>query len=155
MPFIPPPPKSIVHGRHASHTGGSAYTSPSNYSLSGLSAHTLTFSSLVGEYIHLVVQVTRDLQPVIFNRWKLPVEEYDLGIAEVTLEQVRRLAAKQAKNVNYAQLQSTKPFDWHQALFDSLAPLEELMKVQLHLFFALKKLFNLIIGATAIYRCLS
>ena len=54
--------------------------------------NTLTISSLHGDYIHVVVQVTRDLHPVIYSDWLLPGLEFDIGVADVTLEQFEALA---------------------------------------------------------------
>lgn len=52
----------------------------------------LTISSLQGDYIHVVLQVTRDLQPVVYSDWLLPCVGFDIGVADVTLAQFEALA---------------------------------------------------------------
>ena len=52
----------------------------------------LTHSSLYGCYLHVVVQVTRDLHPVVYSEWLLPGIVSELGVADVTLEQFEALA---------------------------------------------------------------
>lgn len=52
----------------------------------------LTHSSLYGSYLHVVVQVTRDLHPVVYSDWLLPGTASELGVADVTLEQFEALA---------------------------------------------------------------
>lgn len=52
----------------------------------------LTHSSLHGNYLHVVVQVTRDLHPVVYSNWLLPSTVSELGVADVTLEQFEKLA---------------------------------------------------------------
>src|SRR5436189_5867736 len=47
----------------------SAETSPSNYSVTSPARHGLTVSSLAGNYVYAVIQVTRDLHPVICFDW--------------------------------------------------------------------------------------
>lgn len=53
-----------------------------------------TVSSIMGTYVHLTVQVTKDLQPVVYREWRLPEEEYELGVADVRLEQFERLGGR-------------------------------------------------------------
>jgi len=54
--------------------------------------HTVTLSSLSGNYVYAVVQVTRDLQPVLYGERLLPESSYDLGVADITLAQFDALA---------------------------------------------------------------
>ncbi|KAG9002368.1 phosphate system positive regulatory protein pho81 [Tulasnella sp. 427] len=57
---------------------------------SGVSS--VVFSSLSGEYIHVIVQVTRDGFPVVCPSYKLPVDGLDMGVADLTVEQFLKLA---------------------------------------------------------------
>lgn len=52
----------------------------------------LTISSLQGDYIRVILQVTRDLQPVVYSDWLLPCAGFDIGVADVTLAQFEALA---------------------------------------------------------------
>ena len=56
--------------------------------------HSLTHSSVSGNYIYITVQVTRDLQPVVYSQWRLPEGAYDLGVADVTFAQFSALASR-------------------------------------------------------------
>jgi CDK inhibitor PHO81 len=69
---------------------------PSLQSLnSGNSGHALvTASSLSGQFARVFVQVTRDLVPVAYPSWRLPVEGLDLGVSEVTYLQFRAIISK-------------------------------------------------------------
>ncbi|KAF8761619.1 cyclin-dependent protein kinase inhibitor [Rhizoctonia solani] len=53
---------------------------------------TVITSSLTGEFVHLIVQVTRDLVPVVFSRKWLPVHGFDLSIGVVTYAQFKSLS---------------------------------------------------------------
>lgn len=70
----------------------SAQASPSVHSIANQDNQYLTISSLQGTYIYAVVQVTKDLQPVIFSEWLLPGVDFELGVSDVTLAQFESLA---------------------------------------------------------------
>jgi len=53
---------------------------------------TLTISSLHGRYIYIVIQVTRDLYPVVLPEWLLPGTDFELGVADVTLAQFESIS---------------------------------------------------------------
>ncbi len=78
--------------RHRSPLLTSTQTSPSVHSNYGTSAPTLTISSLQGQYVRVIVQVTKDQQPVIYSDWLLPTADFDLCVCDVTLEQFESLA---------------------------------------------------------------
>lgn len=44
--------------------------------------------------MHITVQVTRDLHPVIFGDYLLPEASFDLGVSDVNLEQFQALARR-------------------------------------------------------------
>jgi CDK inhibitor PHO81 len=56
----------------------------------------ITASSLSGEFVRVFVQVTRDLVPVAYPAWLLPVEGVNLGVSEVTFAQFQSIIAKAA-----------------------------------------------------------
>ncbi|KAH7888050.1 cyclin-dependent protein kinase inhibitor [Phlebopus sp. FC_14] len=70
----------------------STHTSPSIQSATASPTHAVTLSSLSGSYVHAIVQVTRDLQPVLYNELLLPETSFDLGVMDVTLAQFEALA---------------------------------------------------------------
>ncbi|KAL0949128.1 hypothetical protein HGRIS_009212 [Hohenbuehelia grisea] len=79
-------------------TLGSVQTSPSAYSIVSTSSQAHTVTSLRGDYIYIVVQVTKDFQPVVYSDWRLPEARYDLSVADVTLAQFEALAVECGRN---------------------------------------------------------
>lgn len=71
---------------------GSAHTSPGLSTILPAGSQALTQSALHGAYLHVVVQVTRDLHPVVFSEWLVPGSITELGVADVTLAQFDELA---------------------------------------------------------------
>jgi CDK inhibitor PHO81 len=70
-------------------------TTPSLSSTGGNTAQSLvTASSLSGQFARVFVQVTRDLVPVAFPSWHLPLEGLDLGVSEVTYSQFQSIISK-------------------------------------------------------------
>lgn len=110
-------------------TTNSAQTSPSTYSVSGSGGHTITLSSLSGDYVHLVVQVTRDHQPIVYDKWKLPVPEFDIAVSDATLAQVQALSGKTGHSLDLRKFQNSSPAEWYKHLSGSMLPLRHLMKV--------------------------
>ncbi|KAG8900763.1 ubiquitin-protein ligase peroxin 12 [Tulasnella sp. 408] len=90
----------------------------------------VVFSSLSGEYIHAVVQVTRDNVPVVCSAYKLPVEDLDLGVADLTIEQFLALAKTRRTElppgVAGKELSSS---EWRKLLRQTTMTLESLLKV--------------------------
>jgi CDK inhibitor PHO81 len=70
----------------------STHTSPSSHSITSSVGQASTISSLRGSYLYLVVQVTRDLHPVVCADWILPQSTFDLTVSDVTLAQFEALA---------------------------------------------------------------
>ena len=52
----------------------------------------ITASSLAEEYIHAVIQITRDGIPIIYPEWHLPIEGLNIGISSVTFQQAKALS---------------------------------------------------------------
>jgi CDK inhibitor PHO81 len=111
---------------HRSHLIGSAQTSPSNHSIFSISNQASTVSSLRGRYIYVVIQVTRDLQPVVFSHWVLPETGYTLGVADVTLSEFEALALRVNRNVVEPPSNAA---DWPGVLSSSMISLTHLLKV--------------------------
>ena len=77
----------------------SVQASPSIQSAVAPAGSLHTISSLKDRYVYAVVQVTRDHHPVIFSDWTLPVSEFNLGVADVTLEQFETVAVRLGKDI--------------------------------------------------------
>lgn len=104
----------------------SAQTSPSVHSFATVAGHSLTHSSLSGNFIYITVQVTRDLQPVVYSAWRLPEDAYDVGVADVTLAQFQALASRAGRRYvpsNFATIN-----DLQHALAASMISLADLLK---------------------------
>lgn len=133
-PFSAPSTKPARRIAQPMRAWGSVQNSPTTHATSSSTNHTLTLTSLVGEYVHLVVQVTRDLHPVVYDRWTLPEPQFDLGVADLTLDQIKAFMRRSGGGVDLTQRRLTRPADWHRALSSSLLSLSELLRVSLLLY---------------------
>jgi CDK inhibitor PHO81 len=115
---------------------GSTQTSPSNPSVVGPSAYPLIVSSLSGNHVYLVVQVTRDLIPVVFNDWRLPEDRFDLGVADVTLAQFEILSQQNNRHLN---LEDSKVVEQDVLLSHSMIALKNLLTVGEHALFVYRE----------------
>jgi len=91
-------PQTLLPWRQSPRSLDSTHTSPSIHSESASPLHTLTLSSLVGNHVYVIVQVTRDLHPVVFSDNLLPEAAFDLEVSDVTLEQFQALATRVGRN---------------------------------------------------------
>jgi CDK inhibitor PHO81 len=103
----------------------SSNTSPA-FTFSRFGGLPLTQSSLYGSYLHVVVQVTRDLHPVVYSDWLLPGTVSELGVADVTLEQFEALAHASG---GYRDLTPASGRDYAQLLSTCMVSLEYLLMV--------------------------
>ena len=103
----------------------SSNTSPA-FTFSRSGGLPLTQSSLYGSYLHVVVQVTRDLHPVVYSDWLLPGTVSELGVADVTLEQFEALAHASG---GYRDLTPASGRDYAQLLSTCMVSLEYLLMV--------------------------
>jgi CDK inhibitor PHO81 len=117
------PPRSSRRPNHI----GSVQASPV-YTASNGGGQTLTISSLQGRYIYIVIQVTRDLRPVVFFDWLLPGINFELGVADVTLDQYERLAESLGRNLSQAT-EKDASVDWAAVLPHAMISLARLLKV--------------------------
>lgn len=97
-------------------------------------AQPITISSITGSYVYITVQVTRDLQPVVFREWQLPQQDFDLWVADVTLAQFEALARRKGMelraNSTSGGVTPTTPSEWHSLIRRSMVSLENLLKVR-------------------------
>lgn len=108
---------------------GSVQASPVHTANNG-SGKALTISSLRGTYIYVIVQVTRDLHPVVYGDWSLPTIEFDLCVADVTLEQFERLSASSGRN--HVEPMEPTPAGWAKSVTGAMISLETLLKVRIY-----------------------
>lgn len=101
---------------------------PSNSSNTSSAGYPPTVSSLRGNYVYFVVQVTRDLHPVVYTNWLLPESRFDLSVADVTLAQFEALATTLGRDLD-API-DTCAHDWHTLVSQSMTSLSRLMKVR-------------------------
>ncbi|KAG6903307.1 hypothetical protein C0995_013060 [Termitomyces sp. Mi166 len=111
---------------HRSRLIGSAQASPSVHSITNEDGQFLTISSLQGTYIYTVVQVTKDLQPVIFSEWLLPAADFKLGVSDVTLAQFESLAHRLGRG---CPSRAVAVGEWVSVLPKSMLSLAQLLKL--------------------------
>lgn len=107
---------------------GSTNTSPSNRSAIMHPSGTHTVSSLSQEYLHFVVQGTRDVVPVIYSAWNLPVEGFEIGVSDVTAAQFSRISGQVRRDLAEERL-CTTPEEWANYLSNVMITLEALLMV--------------------------
>lgn len=91
--------------------------------------HSLTISSIKGDYVYIVVQVTRDSQPVAYPHWKLPRDKFDLYVPNLTLSQFDSLAVELGRKVDTRKPKPSTPAQWYALLRGSMLSLAELLSV--------------------------
>lgn len=127
MPVASISPSSPPQWPHRSNLIGSAHASPSAHSITNTGGQALTISSLRGTYIHAIVQVTKDLHPVVYSDWLLANSDFDLGVCDVTLAQFEAMAQRLGKDLS--NLETTEAIDWPSRLSGSMISLAQLLKV--------------------------
>ncbi|KAJ7047678.1 cyclin-dependent protein kinase inhibitor [Mycena alexandri] len=101
MPLATVPHRGPSRWPHRSKfIASSTHTSPSSHSITSSLGQASTISSLRGTYLYLIIQVTRDLHPVVCADWALPQSSFDLNVSDVTLAQFEALALSTGRNVN-------------------------------------------------------
>lgn len=104
---------------------------PGDHGATPATSSVVTASSLSGEHVRIVVQVTADGHPVAYPLWRLPVDGFDISVGDVRLDQFSALAKRLGKSVDPAQVNDREdPSAWYHAIADALVPLEELLSVR-------------------------
>ncbi len=119
-------PLSRLSWPHRSNLIGSAQTSPSGQPVTSATSQVSTISSLKGQHLHAVVQVNRDLLPVVLSGWLLAEQSFNLGVSDVTLAQFEALAVRLGRQISGASLSIPA---WRDLLARSMVSLSELLKV--------------------------
>jgi CDK inhibitor PHO81 len=104
----------------------------------GTAQSLVTASSLSGSFSRVFVQVTRDLVPVAYPSWRLPVEDLDLGVSEVTYSQFQTIVSKVSNPVGRTnELRAVRNASEAQSLisscFTSLANILSALPSSIHL----------------------
>lgn len=127
MPVASISSSSLPQWPHRSNLIGSAQASPSVHSITNTGGQALTISSLRGTYIHAIVQVTKDLHPVVYSDWLLPNSDFDLGVCDVTLAQFEAMAQRLGRDLR--NLETTELIGWPSRLSGSMISLAQLLRV--------------------------
>ncbi|SCV69297.1 BQ2448_2317 [Microbotryum intermedium] len=92
-------------------------------------ASVVTASSLSGEHVRVIVQVTSDGVPVAYPQWKLPLEGFDVHVGDVTFAQFVTLAQRTARRLDPARVADpADPASWYQTISNSLISLDEIFQ---------------------------
>ncbi|TRM68445.1 hypothetical protein BD626DRAFT_481753 [Schizophyllum amplum] len=111
---------------HRSTLFGSAQMSPSAQSVVSASGQQVTVSSLQGEYVTAVVQLTRDMRPVVFAEDLLPESSFDVSPGDVTLQQFEGLARRLGREGAFAD--AVSPPACAQAIRNAMMSLSQLLR---------------------------
>ena len=106
----------------------SAQNSPTIRSNKCSSGHPPAISSLRGSYVYFVVQVTRDLHPVVYANWLLPESRFDISVSDVTLAQFEALATTLGRSL-HAPVNTSAP-GWRTLVSQSMISLTQLLQVR-------------------------
>ena len=99
----------------------------------------VTASSLSGQFARVFIQVTRDLVPVAYPSWRLPIEGLNLGVSQVTYSQFQTIISKSPHpTVPVSNLSSVRSASEAQSLissscFTSLKDLLSSLPLSVHL----------------------
>lgn len=130
---------SVPRWSHRSSLISSAHTSPSTYSINSNAERPLVISSLHGSYVSIMVQVTRDLHPVVYPNLLLPEPNFELAVADVTLAQYEALARREGKQLEVTGRPPTT--GWPTLIKRSMLSLAQLLKVCRHILAARSRLY--------------
>lgn len=78
--------------------------------------------------------MTKDLVPVVFRDHRLPIEGFEMGVADVTIEQFERLAETKGRRLQDARIEGSKGNIavgvWAGVLSSSMVSLEKMLTVR-------------------------
>ncbi|CAG8534348.1 4022_t:CDS:2, partial [Cetraspora pellucida] len=86
----------------------------------------ITASSLSGEYIQVVVQVTRDMVAVVYPEWMLPIDGFDLSVSDVTVKQFKSLNLRSQEELDFNN--TANPAELQKKIHQAHLSLEEVLK---------------------------
>ncbi|KAK4689310.1 CDK inhibitor PHO81, partial [Tremellales sp. Uapishka_1] len=88
----------------------------------------VTASSLSGDYINLVVQVTKDGTPVCFSDWRLPIPGLDIGVSDVTFQQFTYISSSSSLALS-PQSAIHSPREWYDLIARSMVSLDDVLAI--------------------------
>ncbi|WOO79827.1 Ankyrin repeat protein nuc-2 [Vanrija pseudolonga] len=86
----------------------------------------VTASSLSGDYVRLIVQVTKDGVPVVYPDFKLPVPGLDIGVSDVTFAQFDAMAKDRGLTLPTSATATTAQ-EWRTVLAKSMTSVERIL----------------------------
>lgn len=95
----------------------------------------VTGSSLSGEHIRVIVQVTRDGHPVAYPFWRVPLPQpgnIEMHVEDLTLDQFMALAEVQSKTLSLdnSEQSGNDARHWHSKISGSMAKLSDVLQVR-------------------------
>ncbi|KAL9550387.1 hypothetical protein MBANPS3_004756 [Mucor bainieri] len=87
----PPAAPTINTSLQPASANAATTTTTTTSSLSSTVPSFITASSLSGDYVQVVIQLTKDLVPVVFSNWLVPFQGLDLAVSDLTLKQFLRI----------------------------------------------------------------
>ena len=106
------------------------YWKASQPASSSQAAPIVTASSLTGDYIRCVVQLSKDGVPFCYPFWPLPIEGMEVYVSQMTSAQLEGLAVRQDLALDEDKIQGLERTEqWYQAIQGSLITLEQLLQV--------------------------
>ncbi|THH13892.1 hypothetical protein EW146_g6378 [Bondarzewia mesenterica] len=124
-----PIPKRRLSSMSRARPFSSVQASPSGSSHAMTSFQPITISSVSGSYVYLTVQVTRDLHPVVFADWRIPENDFYLGVADITLAQFESLAERTGRDLKATEMKPLTASEWYRLSSAVMLSLEKLMKI--------------------------
>ncbi|KAJ3196624.1 phosphate system positive regulatory protein pho81 [Irineochytrium annulatum] len=90
----------------------------------------ITASSLVDEYVNVVVQVTQDLVPVVYSNWFLPTSLNDikLPLSSISASRARSFFTNMGETSERWRKAGSNTTDISAAIYDGMFSLEEVLK---------------------------
>lgn len=108
----------------------------------------ITTSSLTGDHVNVIVQVTRDCVPVVYGQWHIPVSEIDVGVADVSLVQFKSISRAKGRDQLPAQLRATPAAEFSRLISQSMISLESLLEVNYTLLIQMDSFYTFLQGTS-------
>ncbi|WRT69382.1 uncharacterized protein IL334_006366 [Kwoniella shivajii] len=89
----------------------------------------VTASSLSGEYVHIVIQVTKDFVPVIYSKLKLPIEQLDIAVSDVTCDQFLSIAKSNNLLLTSPSNHHLTSGEWSELLSTKMSTLDNVLSI--------------------------
>lgn len=87
----------------------------------------VTASSLSGDYVHVIVQLTKDMLPVAYPSYTLPISGFDFAVPDITSTQFRQLSRSSGRGLKLPTGASSSAAEWHKAIASAMVTLDDLL----------------------------